>query len=211
VRRSAAALAVAALAATAAPSCGAADDGPVAASDRAREIRAAGCSGADELAAGMDIGDGLVLTVAHVLRGASTVAVDGDPATVLALDLRADAAVVSTARRLPVMPFAAGASGPASLVTDHGSRPVGVLGRVTVQIDEPRDATTYERAGLVLDRPVAPGDSGAGVVDAGGRLVGMVFATSRERRRSYAVAGDELAAVVARGARAAQPADVGAC
>ena len=155
--------------------------------ERARRVRASGCSGADELAGGIDVGDGLVLTVAHALRGARTVTVDDSPGTMVALDHRIDAALVMTDGRLPPIGFAAGRPGPASVVTDRGTPPIDVTRRVTVRIDEPRDGAIYERAALILDASMEHGDSGSGVVDNAGRLVGMVFAASRQTPRAHAV------------------------
>ena len=60
------------------------------------EVRAGGCSLVDELAVGSVVGEGLVLTVAHVLRGASSVRVDGRAGDVVALDHRIDAALIAT-------------------------------------------------------------------------------------------------------------------
>lgn len=192
-------------------SCG--DDGPMVAEHRAVEVRASGCSLGDRLATGFDLGDGSVLTVAHALRGATSVTVDGRPGAVVAIDHRIDAAVVVDALRRPPAAIAStgGVVGPATMAGGSGGRPVIIDREVTVRIDEPRDDTTYERAGLVLGGDVERGDSGAGIVDSSGRLIGMVFATSRRTDGpSYAVAASELAPFVA-SATSLDPVDLGAC
>jgi len=180
--------------------------------DRTREVRFSGCSRVDELAVGIDIGDGLVLTVAHAVRGATAVTADGTPAEVVAIDHRVDAALVSVDERLSPLVLGPG-EGSLRLVTADGARAVGVEREVTVRIEEPRDGTVYERDGLVLDVVVAAGESGAAVVDGDGVLTGMVFATSRTSERSYAVSATELRPFVdafrADGERA--PVDTGSC
>ena len=186
-----------------------ADDGAQPPAERAREVRVSGCP-ASGVATGIDVGDGLVVTVAHVLRGADAITVDGGPAVAVVLDHRADLAVVTTARRSPVVPIGPGGPGAARLVTAGGSRTVHVDRRVTARIDEPRDDATYTRSALVVDGRVVPGESGSGLFDPAGRLTGVVFAASELAERAYAVAGDEIAAVVDRAAPR-RPVDLGDC
>jgi S1-C subfamily serine protease len=59
-----------------------------------------------------------------------------------------------------------------------------------------REAST-ERHVFVLAAVAAPGDSGAPVVDAGGRVVGVLFALDLSRpTTAYAVTDEELTAVL---------------
>jgi S1-C subfamily serine protease len=58
---------------------------------------------------------------------------------------------------------------------------------------------TVERDALQIEAAVAPGDSGAALVDNAGALVGIVFASSRRvGGRAYAVAASELRPLLSR-------------
>ena len=173
---------------------GCADDGPPAVASDV-EVRAAGCSLVDELSSGIVVADGVVLTAAHGLRGATAVTVDGAPAVVLAVDHRIDAALVAVATTGPPVAMSAHvAPGPAGI----DGRPVVVERLVVAVVDEPLDDATYRRQALVIDADVDPGDSGAGVFGPDGSLLGMVFATSTRRESiAYAVAASELQPFVA--------------
>lgn len=157
---------------------------------RSVSVRASGCSLADELATGLVVGDGLVLTVAHVLRRTSAVSVDGAPGMVVAIDHRIDAALIAVEMRGPDVRFAdEPATGPATVA----GRPAVVNRIIDADVEEPRDDTTYRRRALVLDAGVGRGDSGAPVVGPDGALLGMVFAASTASdSRAYAVTADEL-------------------
>jgi hypothetical protein len=73
----------------------------------------------------------------------------------------------------------------------------GIRRRIIARVHDPVDAAIHVRAALELETQVAAGDSGVPVLDARARLVGMVFAVSRERpNTSYGVAVDELAPLV---------------
>lgn len=126
---------------------------------------------------GTHIGNGYVLTAAHVVRGESDVQVKTDrggqyPAKVLwvANDddvalLRVDALAASSAR-VDCGPFKVG-------------REVRAVGNPLAE----EFVTTYGRVSgksgngaMLVDLPLAPGMSGGGVFDRGGRLVGVVSA-----------------------------------
>lgn len=163
-----------------------------------------------QLATGVVVGDGLVLTVAHALGDARTIQVDSRPACAIVVDRERDAAVLAVAglRRSPVGLAESAAPGVAWMARrsgDSGSgraaaaevSPVDIRRHIVARVHEPLDAGPFERAALELEARVAAGDSGAPILDAHGRLVGMVFAGSRERdNRSYGVAVDELAPLV---------------
>ena len=158
-------------------------------------MRASGCAAVDDVASGVVVADGHVLTVAHVVRGATAVTVDGSPGVVVAVDARIDAAVVAVATVGPPVDLADVVGvGPASI----DGRPVAVRRVVVADVEEPRDATRYRRRALVLDADVGHGDSGAAVLGPDGALLGMVFASSRRTDDvAYAVTADELAPFVA--------------
>jgi S1-C subfamily serine protease len=157
------------------------------------------------LATGVAVGDRLVLTVAHALADADRVQVGGHPACALVVDRRRDVAVLAVPRlQEPAIRLAERARpGDAWLVRladDAGAQrtprreisPVAVRRRFVARVHE-LDGTRYERAALELQSSLAPGDSGSPVLDARGRLIGIMFAASREHRNtSYGVTVDEL-------------------
>jgi S1-C subfamily serine protease len=67
-------------------------------------------------------------------------------------------------------------------------RPVALRRRITARVDAPGSGTDGRRPALELAVRAAPGDSGAPVVDAAGRLIGVVFAISNgQTTTAYAV------------------------
>jgi Trypsin-like peptidase domain len=133
-----------------------------------------------ERATGFVAGDGLVMTVAHVL-GEAAVTVDGRPATVVRLDRDLDLALL----RVPGVrgePPRLGGGGDTRLL----GRPAPILRRIRASVDGgPR------RPALEIRAEVAVGDSGAPLVTPTGRVAGVVFARSRTRPDvAYAVAVD---------------------
>jgi hypothetical protein len=150
-----------------------------------------------------------VLTTAHGLRGATSLTVDGAPASVVAVDDRIDAALLATPTTgAPVAIAGHDAPGSARVA----GRPVTVERLVTASVEEPRDDATYRRRALVIDGEVDPGDSGSGLFGPDGRLLGMVFAASARRDAvAYAVAASELAPFVAAHAGDTGAVDLGPC
>jgi S1-C subfamily serine protease len=186
---------------------------------RAAVIVTAGCGAANPTTgSGVAVGDGLVLTAAHVVAGSSLVRVaarppsDGpvdlpgleaqlEPATVVAFDRRLDLALLATGPD----PDLSALSHPSPGLAEAGDRgtivggatsgdvPFVVTDRTTIEIDEVRGTGRARRRAYVLAAATAPGDSGAGLFDVEGRLVGLLFAESAGRDgRSWATAGDEL-------------------
>jgi S1-C subfamily serine protease len=91
-------------------------------------------------------------------------------------------------------------------------RPVTVSRTVTADVEEPHDDTTYRRAALVIDGHVERGESGSAVLDPRGRLLGMVFAASRDTDDvAYAVDVTELRAFVQSSLGNTTAADLGRC
>ena len=185
-----------------------ADDGPPLAV-RDLSVHAAGCSLRDALARGIVVAPGAVLTVAHVVRGATGVTVDGAPGTVVAIDPRIDAALVRARTTTGTVTVAMSARpGPAML----DGRPVTVSRTVTADVEEPHDDTTYRRAALVIAGHVERGESGSAVLDPRGRLLGMVFAASRDTDDvAYAVDVSEVRAFVQSSLGSTAAVDVGRC
>jgi S1-C subfamily serine protease len=161
-------------------------------------IGATGCRRTSTRAVGVVVADGLVATVAHAVAGESEITVvapDGSEAqgTVAAIDTDLDAALIRVdGLDLTALPRATYDEGDVSLWTsDHGavrSAPAEILRRVEVRTSDIYREGEHLRPGLELRADVAAGDSGGGLVDADGQLVGLVWATSRERsERAWAM------------------------
>jgi hypothetical protein len=156
-------------------------------------VRADGCGPRTDLGTGTSIGDGLVVTAAHVVAGADRVAlVDGlgEPtaADVVLFDPALDVAALrpiadpSPAVPLRTDPGATGDTGIIALVADDGSVElveVEVVQRVTILTTDIYRDDDVERPGLRVAVGVERGDSGAMVhLPDGG--VGIVWSRSTE-------------------------------
>jgi S1-C subfamily serine protease len=134
----------------------------------------------DERATAVAAGDDRVVTVAHVLEHGGAVRVAGHPAKVVRVDRRADLAVlhVPGLGGGPLPAFGSAAEGRVRVLRDGRVRALApsAVRRVTAALRTP--AGTVERPALELTAAAAvrPGDSGAPVTDATGRLLGIVFA-----------------------------------
>jgi hypothetical protein len=172
---------------------GCTDDGPTTRGVVVVDIAATPCD--RPLAAaglGVVLGDGLVVTAGHVVEGPRrTVTVDGAPAEVLVVDARTDLAVLR-----------AGVAGTASLVdqptgavrvaTPAGPIAAEVVHTGTLVVHDTTDRARYEREVHVIRPAVPAGTSGAPLVDAGGRVTGVVVLANRADGTSYAVTSEEI-------------------
>jgi S1-C subfamily serine protease len=171
---------------------------------------------------GFVVAPGLVVTNAHVVAGEDETVIersDGSEttATVVAFDPRRDLAVLSAPgvdrpplSRLDVGEGATGAvfghpgGGPIELSPFHVGREVTATGTDIYD----RDRT--ERRVLILASDLAPGDSGAALIDPQGRVVGVAFAIAPDRPGvAYALDMPELDAVLA--GDLTQQVDTGPC
>jgi S1-C subfamily serine protease len=108
------------------------------------------------------------------------------PGTVAAIDTELDAALLRVdGLDLPRLSRAEHDAGEVAMWTsDHGtvrSAPAEILRRVTVHTTDIYREGDHLRPGFELRADVEAGDSGSGLVDDDGDLVGLVWATSRER------------------------------
>ncbi|MDE0652984.1 MAG: serine protease [bacterium] len=173
-------------------------------------VTAVGCSGRAH-ASGFAVADDLVVTAAHPVAGRRQVAVTDTGGRsrngfVVALDPVLDVAAVRVPG-LSAEPVTLAAGDDASLAPAGGSgvvaamaaggeftrKPVEVMRRVRVNIEDVYRTERVSRRGLELSFDGGYGDSGAAVLDADGTVVGMVFATSRFREEvGYAVRAVEV-------------------
>jgi S1-C subfamily serine protease len=176
---------------------------------RAVRIETTGCGYAsDRTGSGVVIGDGLVLTVAHLIARADTVAAsvgDGDAlgALVTAVDLNRDLALL----QLPLngvhnIEMASAGQGARGLIVGgaaSGTIPFEVKTVVSLSIEEVLGNDLHSRLGYELEAETAPGDSGAGAYDGASRLIGIVFATGKDGESSWVTASVEIENFLASG------------
>jgi S1-C subfamily serine protease len=157
-------------------------------------IGATGCRPVATRAVGVVIADDLVATVAHAVAGESDITVVTPTGremkgTLVAIDTDVDAALIDVdGIGLPPLRRAAYAGDGASAVSlwtsadgTVESAPADIVRRVTVRTTDIYREGDHLRPGFELRADVEPGDSGGGIVDRAGDLVGLVWATSRER------------------------------
>ena len=170
-------------------------------------------TGGAGVASGFSISGGRVVTAAHAVeRATGTVRLtsgDRPRATVRCLDRARDLAVLTVpglAGDTP--PSARPAIGEVVQIVLPRREPLWARMRraLVARVHGPGGAVV-ERPAIELSTPVRPGDSGAPVLFAGGRLAGVVFARSGgEHPGTYAVAGSALTRLLAReDCRAAAP------
>jgi S1-C subfamily serine protease len=159
---------------------------------------------------GWVLADGLAVTNAHVVAGESSTELirsDGSrvKATVVAFDPRRDIAILRAPNlRRAALPRATTSVGGRGAVFGHpGGGPLSrqpfSVGRVVRALGtDIYDEAHTERSVLVLASSLAPGDSGAALVDTQGRVVGIAFAIAPDKPGvSYALNMSELDAVLA--------------
>ncbi len=169
--------------------------------------RLAGTVCGDPLYAGAVVIDtGFVLTAAHVIAGAGTeVSVHlatGEERTgrVVGFDAERDLALIfADGLSAPPVPLGPGGAAAGDGVIVAVSRddetvvvPFTVEREITATGDDIYGEGDVSRRALELSADVVPGLSGAGAFDERGRLIGVVFAESRERPITYAVALSEI-------------------
>ncbi len=160
------------------------------------EVVAAPGAASREVATGFEARPGRIVTVAHAVAGRARVVVRGErgpgrAASVLRLDRGSDLALLAVAG-VPSSLVPARGSEALRLLVRRGARPVRLRRRIVAHVRRAGGGPVYTRPALELAAKVLPGDSGAPVVDGGGRLAGVIFAVS-ERRDEVAYAVDATA------------------
>ena len=185
------------------------------------QVLAIGCPAGPYVGGGSYVDSDLVLTVAHVVAGSSTVTVtteDGRTleAEVVAIDRRKDLAVLRVDAGTASLAFGdlhPGAQGAMALWRD-GSITSGMFrtdDAVDIHTNDIDDDGPGRRRGYVIEARITEGDSGT-VLVADGRAVGVVFARSAERAdRAWAIDIDEATPLVGQARSTAGSVSAGAC
>ncbi len=171
--------------------------------ERAARLETTGCGFASgRTASGVAVGGGLVLTVAHAVGRADGVEVSiADApfldADVIAIDLKKDLALLRVSPDgMPDVRMAStvkDATGTIEGGAASGTVPYRVRAVVSLSIEEVLGSDRFTRSGYELDAVTATGDSGAGVYDIGGYLIGVVFASGAADTSTWATASSEIA------------------
>jgi S1-C subfamily serine protease len=173
---------------------------------------------------GFAVAPDTVVTNAHVVAGERNTDVytnDGRrlDASVVAFDPSRDLAVLLVAGAgLP--PLSLGDAPPGAVGSVIGHPGGGPLRATPARVDRLVNATgtdiyrtaRTERAVLVLAAHLAPGDSGAPVVDSAGHLMGVAFAIDPgSSNTAYALANSELDPILATSINSTAPGETGKC
>jgi S1-C subfamily serine protease len=171
-------------------------------------VSSLGCGGL-VTGSGFPIGDGYVVTNAHVVSGTSAHVIwtpTGTQlkATVVLFDPRRDVAVLYVPEyRVPALTFAAAAAarGTTGAVIGYPGggpeavAPAAVDGEIVAESrDIYNNPDTFTRGIYVIQARVRPGNSGGPLIDLQGHVLGVVFATSAaDPTQAYALTAAEVA------------------
>ncbi len=178
---------------------------------RATHIATTGCGlAADRTGSGIAVGDGLVLTVAHLVAQADDLSltvgeVGPAAAAVVAIDRRRDLALLRLEPNgIPDVELAnevaAGTEG-RIVASASGTIDFTVADVVRIEIEEVLGTARHRRLGYELDVEIATGDSGAGAYDDTGRLIGVVFARATTPGTAWITSAAEIADFLEAGRR----------
>jgi S1-C subfamily serine protease len=170
---------------------------------------------------GFVVSPGLIVTNAHVVAGENTTYVYDRPnhrvpATVVLFDPDRDLALLQANVPNPALPIGAAGVDTKGAVLGHPGggpltvSPFQVRDKVTAVGRDLYDEHETRRQVLILAANLAPGDSGAALVDPTGTVVGVAFAIAPDRPgTSYALDTSELRAALSAPRRAGT--DTGDC
>ncbi|WP_449283176.1 MarP family serine protease [Leucobacter sp.] len=182
------------------------------------------CS-ASSSGSGFVIGEGLVMTNAHVVAGSSEVVVEARgelprSASVVYFDPDADIAVLSASGLgAAALPFSA-TPAPGTTVFFQGhpyggpfvSRSAAVLSAGPVTATDIYGAAAVSRSTIRIAGLVEPGNSGGPLLTADGALAGMIFARAETSPNvGFALSMEELAPVLAIAPELGAPVSAGSC
>ncbi len=172
-------------------------------------VSLAGCGpGIGSRATAVSIGDGLALTVAHAFDGVDAASLSNaegseTPAELVFVDRERDLALLAfaeadlgadAARGLDIRSDAENPADQADLIVYRNdipeTLPVALLRRTVVTLDG-----EGRRAGIEVGVAIEKGDSGAPLVDENGRVIGIIFASSRLADTGWAAAASEFEAI----------------
>jgi len=183
--------------------------------DRAVHLAVDGCgASSDTSGSGFVFDDGLVLTTAHLVIRSGGVEVtyrDGSRAAaeVFAIDTFRDLAALTVpiidVDRPLIGRAQVGDSGQVVGGSTSGTVDLVVRQYASLSIEEVLGAERSSRRGYEIEAPTADGDSGAGVYDQEGRLLGMVFAVTAGGGSTWVTAGEEIDQFVAQIDRSRRP------
>lgn len=167
---------------------------------------------------GFPVGDGLIVTNAHVVSGTTdhriqTVTGSVLPATVVYFDPEVDLAILSVPDyNGPSLSFANGDRGTTGAVIGYPGggaervEPAVVDGAVTAEGRDIYNSSLVTRQIFVLQSVVRPGNSGGPLVDTNGRVLGIVFATSAsDPQQAYALTDAEISGDLQKGKNSTTP------
>jgi hypothetical protein len=178
-----------------------------------------GCGGL-VTGSGFPIGDGLIVTNAHVVSGTNDHRIQTQqgsvlPATVVFFDPEVDVAILNVPNYSgPSLSFAHGDRGTEGAVIGYPGggqervEPAVVDGAVTAEGRDIYNSNLVTRQIFVLQSIVRPGNSGGPLVDTQGRVLGIVFATSAtDGQQAYALTDDQIARDLQKGENSAAEVD----
>lgn len=170
--------------------------------DRAARLETDGCGFASgRTGSGVAIGDGLVITVSHLVVEAESVDVFlagevYESAPVLSADRRMDLAVLRIPNgEVSAVEMSAAEKGASGLIVGaavSGTVSFEIRGVVDLTIEEVFGTARHSRRGYELAASTADGDSGAGAYDEQDRLIGVVFATGQDGATTWVTASSEV-------------------
>jgi S1-C subfamily serine protease len=151
-----------------------------------------------DLGVGVVVGDGVVLTAAHTVDGPRrSVTIDGAPARVLDVDARTDLALLTADIDGEPAVLATAAPPAARLRTTDGEQPVEIVRTGDLIVNDTTAGLRHRRQVHTFSPAVTGGTSGAPLLDAEGRIVGIVVLANRGDGTAYAVTAAEIADLLA--------------
>jgi S1-C subfamily serine protease len=149
------------------------------------------------LGLGVVVADGIVATAAHTVEGRlRALTVDDVPAQVVALDARTDLALLAADLTAAPTELATGVPDIGTVITADGPRDARIVRTGPLLVHDTTDGERYERQVHTFTPGVDDGTSGAPLVDADARLLGIVVLDNPSDGVAYAVTSGEVAALL---------------